>query len=110
MKSPFSPWAPYVVTIAICCALAAYVAFGRPARLHVGPLYWPAATNGVVRSLRGDEPVMATIVLDSGSVEDGEVAPGCFVQVGDRVLVRATTDASEPSRLLVFPENMGVRK
>lgn len=110
MKSPFSPWPPYVIMIALCCALAAYVAFERPGRLHVGPLEWPAATNGVVHSLRGDEPVKATVVLDSGPVADAEVAPGCFVQVGDRVFVRASTDASEPGKLLVFPANMGVRK
>jgi hypothetical protein len=38
MKSPYSPWLPYVVMIALCCALSLYVAFGRPSRLHIGPL------------------------------------------------------------------------
>ncbi|HET7925407.1 MAG TPA: hypothetical protein VFL30_10945 [Rhodanobacteraceae bacterium] len=103
MKSPFSPWTPYVAMIALCAAFALYVGLGQPGRMHIGPLYWPSTTNAVVRSLRGDAPVTATVLLDSGSVTDAEVAPGCFVQVGDRVIVRASTDASESKKLLVFP-------
>jgi len=102
MKSPFSPWLPYFAMIALCAAFALYVALGRPSRIHIGPLYWSSTTNAVVRSLRGDEPVTATVVLDSGPETEAEVAPGCFVQVGDRVMVRGSADASEPKKLLVF--------
>ena len=106
MKAPFSSWAPYLVMIALCCAFGLYVGLGRPARMHVGPLYFPAGANAVVRSSRGDAPATATVVLDSGKVADAQVAPGCLVHAGDRVLVRALPDDSEPNTLLVFPANM----
>ena len=93
--------------IALCCAFALYIGVGRPGRVHIRPLYFPSTTNAVVRSLRGHEPVMATVALDSGPMTDAEVAPGCLVQVGDRVFVRRSPDTSESQRLLVFPANMG---
>jgi hypothetical protein len=108
VKSPLSPWLPYFAMIALCCAFGLYIALGRPGRMHIGPMYLPSKTNAVVRSLRGDEPVMATVVLDSGLVEDAEVAPGCLVQIGDRVSVRGSPDA-KPRRRLVFPAHMGIR-
>lgn len=105
MKTPFSPWPPYIVLIALCCAFALYIGIERPSRIHIGSLSFPATTNAVVRSLRGSAPVMATVVLDSGREADAEVGSGCLVQVGQRVMVLG--DASEPAKLLVFPADMG---
>lgn len=101
MKPSFSPWLPFGALIAIAAALYAFVERDTPLRLSLGA---SAANdrltpNGIVRALRGAEPAIATVVLRSGSTVDARVAPGCFVQIGDRVFVR---DANENGERLVF--------
>ena len=109
MKTPFSPWLPYVVMIAACFALAAFVGFER----HVGwrsPLAGDALpTPGIVRALY-DEPVdgepktRATVKLFDGSTVDGYLAPGCLVFIGDRVVVADVGPGTTSEAHLVFPE------
>jgi hypothetical protein len=102
MKPKFSPWKPYLAAIALFGAIVAYDMFEKTS-FHGVEYLWQA--NGVVRSLRGADPVMATIAMDDGSVVEAPVATGCFVQIGDHVLVNIIGGAK-----LVFPEYMGARR
>jgi hypothetical protein len=99
------PWLPYGVMIAACVAFAAYVGFGRHVEWRSLRAGETLQTPGVVRALHeqgGDGAALtrATVKLFDGSTIEGEVAPGCLVFVGDRVVV---TDVGLNAHL-VFPE------
>ena len=102
MKPAFSPWKPYIATIALFGAIVAYDMFEKTS-FRGADYLWSA--NGVVRSLRGADPVMAAVAMDDGSVVEAPVATGCFVQIGDHVLVSAAGGVKR-----VFPEDMGVHR
>jgi hypothetical protein len=102
MKPTFSPWKPYLATIALFGAIVAYDMFETTSFRGAGSL-WSA--NGVVRSLRGADPVVAEVAMDDVSVVEAPVAAGCFVQIGDHVLVSAVGGVKR-----VFPEGMGIHR
>jgi hypothetical protein len=101
MKPSFSPWLPYSVLLVLAAGCYAYIDRDTPFRLGIsGPAAIHGLTpNGIVRSLHGDQPAVATVVLRDGSTVDAPVAPGCFVQTGDRVFV---SDADGKTPRLVF--------
>ena len=73
MKPTFSPWKPYLATIALFGAIVAYDMFETTSFRGADSL-WSA--NGVVRSLRGADPVVAEVAMDDGSVVEAPVAAG----------------------------------
>ncbi len=101
MKPSFSPWVPYAAFIVIALGWYAYVERDAPTRISLGAALakYSMTPNGVVRALRGDQPAVATVVFRDGSTIDAPVAPGCFVQIDDRVFVG---DADDSGKRLVF--------